>query len=102
MENATVVNTNGIEITTAYFNHSTATGALFSFVFISDSGYVDFSRSLLLPFDRNLSHDHRLPFDLYPGLYMIHVYDIEHNGTLYNGVGYPAVSTDVQMHQGIF
>ena len=84
-----------IEVKTVYSEHSTASGALFSFVFITDSGDVDFSRSFLLALDRNTSHNHSLPFDLYPGHYRVYVYDIEHDGTLHNGVGYPAVTQEL-------
>ena len=80
-----------VALTATYSEHSTASGALFSFVFITDSGDVDFSRSFLLALDRNTSHNHTLPFDLYPGHYRVYVYDIEYDGTLQNGVGYPAV-----------
>ena len=61
-------------------------------MFITDSGDVDFSRSFLLALDRNTSHNHTLPFDLYPGQYRVYVYDIEQDGTLHNGVGCPAVT----------
>jgi hypothetical protein len=71
-----------------YSEYSTASGALFSFVFITNRGDVDFSRSFLLTLDKNTS---LLPFDLYPGLYRIYVYNIEQDGTLSNGVGYPAL-----------
>ena len=81
-----------IVITALYSERSTASGALFSFVF---SGDVDFSRSFLLALDRNTSHNYTLPFDLYPGHYRVYVYDIEHDGTLLNGVGYPAVTEDL-------
>ena len=84
-----------ITVTTIYSEHSFARGALFSFVFITDSGDVDFSRSFLLALDRNTSHNHTLPFDLYPGHYRVCVYDIEHDGTLHNGVGYPAVAEEL-------
>ena len=78
-----------------YSEVSDASGALFSFVFITDSGDVDFGRSFLLALDRNTSHNHTLPFDLYPGHYRVYVYDIEHDGTLHNGVGYPAVREEL-------
>ena len=81
-----------IVITALYSEHSTASGALFSFVF---SGDVDFSRSFLLALDRNTSHNYTLPFDLYPGHYRVYVYDIEHDGMLLNGVGYPAVTGEL-------
>ena len=84
-----------ITVTTVYSEHSSARGALFSFVFITDSGDVDFSRSFLLALDRNTSDNHTLPVDLYPGHYRVYVYDIEHDGTLHNGVGYPAVTEEL-------
>ena len=84
-----------IAITTLYSVHSDARGALFDFVFIDDNGDVDFSRSVLLALDRNTSHNHTLPFNLYPGQYRVLVYDIESDGTLSNGVGYPAVTSKV-------
>ena len=93
MDAAIIQNLNGsIVLTTVYSEYSTASGALFSFVFTTDSGDVDFSRSFLLALDRNTSHNHTLPFDLHPGHYRVYVYDIEYNRTLHNGVGYPAVT----------
>ena len=61
-------------------------------MFIDDNGDVDFTRSVLLALDRNTSLHHTLPFNLYPGQYRVFVYDIESDGTLSNGVGYPAVT----------
>ena len=84
-----------IVLMTVYSEYSTASGALFSFVFVTDSGEVDFSRSFLLALDRNTSHNHTLPFDLYPGHYRVYVYDIEHDGTLQNGMAYPAVTENL-------
>ena len=78
-----------------YSKSSTAGGALFSFVFITDSGDVDFSRSFLLALDRNTSRNYTLPFNLYPGHYRVYVYDIERDGTLHSGVGYPAVTEEL-------
>ena len=94
--NATIDESNGsIVVTAAYSKRSTASGALFSFLFITDSGDVNFSRSFLLALDRNTSHNHTLPFDLYPGQYRVFIYDIEHDGTLHKGVGYPAVRDEI-------
>jgi hypothetical protein len=78
-------------IITEFSEHSTASGALISFAFITENGGVDFSRSFLLALDRNTSFNHTLSSDQYPGKYRVCVYDIEHNGALANGVGYPAV-----------
>ena len=95
IDDVAIEQVDGIVVTTVYSEYSTASGALFSFVFIADSGDVDFSRSFLLAFDRNTSHNHTLPFDLNPGQYRVYVYDIEHDGTLNNGVGYPAVTEEL-------
>ena len=67
-----------------------ALGTLFSFTFITDSGNVDFRRSILLPVDRNSSLSSALPIHLSPGQYRVHVYDIEQDGILNNGTNYPA------------
>jgi hypothetical protein len=80
---------------TEYSEHSTASGALYSFVYITESGGVDFTRSSLLAVDRNTSQNYALCFDLYPGHYIVHVYDIECDGALANGVGYPAVTGEL-------
>ena len=86
---------NAIALMTVYSDHFTASGAFFSFVFITDSGDVDFSRSFLLALDRNTSQNDTLPYILHPGCYSLYVYDIEHDGTLHNGVGYPAVTDEL-------
>ena len=99
--NATTTETddNEIVITTLYSEHSDARGALFEFVFIDDNGDVDFTSSVLLALDRNTSLHYTLPFNLYSGQYRVFVYDIESDGTLSNGVGYPAISKELE---GIF
>lgn len=76
-----VENYNGIEVT---FN-SDARGALFNFVFTNNT----FIHSTLVAFSNSSS---LLPFRLFSGLYIIFVHDIEHEGTLSSGVGYPAVT----------
>ena len=101
--NATTTETDddvvNIVITTLYSEHSDARGALFDFVFIDDNGDVDFTRSVLLTLDRNTSLKHTLPFNLYPGQYRVFVYDIESDGTLSNGVGYPAVTSELNIRR---
>ena len=78
---------------------SVTLGALFSFVFITDYGTVDFSRTTLLPLDRNNS---ALSLYLSPGQYQIHVYDIEQDGILNNGPNYPAAVQELELpHNGI-
>ena len=100
---STYIGTHAIEAVTLFENGAhgisfmvtydcgTVLGALFSFVFITDSGTIDFTRSQLLPVDRNSSV---LPIQLAPGQYQVHVYDIEQDGTLINSVNYPAVSKE--------
>ena len=81
-------------ISTTYFEDSPASGALYSFAFITYLGGVDFNRSFLLSLDRNTSQNYTQPLDLYSGHYRVYVYDIEHDGTLSSGVRYPAVVVD--------
>ena len=79
-----------INIQTLYSEGSAASGALFSFVFLTEDGGVDFNRSALLALDRNTSLNHTPPFNLHPGRYRVYVYDIEQDGTLSNGVYIPS------------
>jgi hypothetical protein len=81
---------NGISVSVEYRAHSTASGVLFSFVYISGDD-VDFNRSLLLTVDKKTSQNNTLPFDFYSGHYRIYIYDIEYDGTLFNGEVYPAL-----------
>ena len=78
-----------IAMTTEYFKSSTNKGALLFFSFTNGTS-INFSNSFYLSLDRNASHDYPLPGDLTPGLYLVFAYDIESDGTLHNGVGYPA------------
>jgi hypothetical protein len=93
--NATVIMEDEVILTVEFSEHSTASGALFSFVYITESGDLDFTRSFLLTLDRNSSYNYTLPSDLHPGHYMVHVYDIECDGVLSSGVGYPAVTDEL-------
>ena len=88
---------NKVKISTHYSKRSTASGALFSFVFLTEDGGVDFNRSVLLALDRSTSLNYTLPFNLHPGHYRVYVYDIEQDGTLSNGVLYPAVRNDLEI-----
>ena len=69
-------------------------------MFIDVNGNVDFTRSVLLALDRNTSLNYTLPFNLYPGQYRVFVYDIESDGTLSNGVGYPAIMSELSITTG--
>ena len=77
-------------VRTEYFEHSIAMGALIIFTFINEDRFIDFSRSSYLSLDRNASLNYTLPDDLTPGPYRVFAYDIERDGRLHNGVGYPA------------
>ena len=92
VKNISLQNDGGVRIKTEYSEQSNASGALFTFIFITESGDVDFNRSYLVALDRDTSLNYTLPFDLYPGYYRVYVYDIECDGMLANGVGYPAVN----------
>ena len=83
----------GSVIQTIYLEHTSAHGALFIFMFI-DGQVVDFSKSCYLALNRNSSLQHVLLFSLYPGDYQILVFDIEEDGTLLDGLGYPAVTIE--------
>ena len=72
-----------------------ALGTLFSFTFITDSGTVDFTRSILLPVDRNSSLSSILPIRLSPGQYRVHVYDIEALNE--DNVSYPAATQEMEL-----
>lgn len=86
MVGASVVeNNNGIEVTII---NSDARGALFNFVFTNNT----YTQSTLVALNVT-SSNYILPFELFSGLYIIFVHDIEYDGTLSNGVGYPAVTT---------
>ena len=83
-----------ITIQTDYFEHSSASGALFIFVFY-DSGAMDLTGTVYLALDRSTSHNHTLLYSLNRGGYRVLAYDIENDGTLASGVGYPAVSREL-------
>ena len=93
----TETESNAVSISTLYSEGSAARGALFSFVFLTEDGGVDFNRSALLVLDRNTSLNHTLPFNLHPGHYRVYVYDIESNGLLLDGTGYPAVTSELSV-----
>ena len=76
-------------MTTEYFKSSTNKGAFLFFSFTNGTS-IDFSKSFYLAMERNASYYYTLPDDLTPGLYHVYAYDIESDGTLHNGVGYPA------------
>ncbi len=92
IRNATVTEEDtGITVETDYFEHSSASGALFIFVPLDDSGAADLTRAIYLALNRSTSRNHGLSFSLSGGRMAVFVYDIERDGTLVSGVDYPAV-----------
>ena len=85
-----------INLLAVYSEHSCAAGALFILLFVNDNGTVDFTRSAYLALNRTTSLDYTPP---YSGQYQVFVYDIEQDGTLHNGVGYPAATTEFSIGQ---
>ena len=81
-------------VTTTYFQRSSERGALVFFINEGKDEVVDFTRSAIIALDKASSLSYTLPFELYAGKYRMLIYDIEQDGTLLSGVGYPAISTD--------
>ena len=88
-----------VNVMTLYFEGSSAAGALYEFIFITDSGAVDFTRSALVALNRSTSGNYVLPFNLSAGQYRVFVYDIEQNGTVWGGVQYPASRDEVTINE---
>lgn len=63
-------------------------------VYMNDRDEVDLSKSSLITLEKNIYPNSSLLQQLHHGRYIAFVYDIEHDGTLPNGVGYPAVITE--------
>ena len=81
-------------VSTTYFEHSNATGALFNFAYLNDKGDLSFT---LLPLSRRDSTEHNISnFSIFESLVRISVYDIESDGVLFSAddVHYPAVSME--------
>lgn len=86
MDVAPTKNNESVEI--SYYVSSDVSGALLNVVLLNGSS--DIQSSFIMPLDRNTP----LPSNWHPGHYKIYVYDIGSNGTLNNGVGYPAAFTN--------
>ena len=87
-----------VGVAVSYSEHSCAAGALLVLVFM-DGGTVDFTKTAFLALSRNTSLEYTLPFELHPGQYGVLVYDIESDGTLASGVGYPAVNRELFINE---
>ncbi len=85
---------NEIRVTITYSEKSTESGSLIHFTDQTNE-IVNFTRSAIMALNRSASLNYILPFDLYPGQYRVFVYDIEEDGTLLDGVSYPAVRADI-------
>ena len=84
-----------INVAIGYYSHSNTRGAFLSVVFITNDGDVDLTKSYLLSSERNSGNNNTLSQKMHsPGTYKVYVYDLEHDGTLPTGVGYPAASTE--------
>ena len=99
-EVAIVIVDDQIIIKTDYFEHSSASGALYIFVPLDVSGAVDLTRTVYLALDRNTSQNYMLPFSLSGERVAVFVYDIESNGTLASGLEYPAVENELIYENG--
>ncbi len=62
---------------------------------LDDSGAADLTRAVYLALNSSTSRNHTLPFSLSDGRIAVFVYDIESDGTLVSGVGYPAVNREL-------
>ncbi len=81
-----------VTVSVAYSEHLCAAGALIILVLRNGTENVGF---FFLALNRTASLSYTLPFELPPGQYGVLVYDIESDGTLVSGVGYPAVNREL-------
>ena len=88
-----LVNSNGntLQVVVTFFAESTARGAVMNCVSVNESGEINITSSVLLTLER-INSIAMSSFNLYPGQYQVFVCDIEQEGTLSSGVGYPAVT----------
>ena len=84
-------NGNTLEVVVTFFAESTARGAVMNCVSVNESGEINITSSVLLMLER-INSTAMASFNLYPGQYQVLVYDIEQDGTLSSGVGYPAIT----------
>ena len=98
MSETTTVDGQSLSVRVSYLKHSRAAGALLVLVFV-DCGIVNFNKTAFLALSRNSSLQYTLPFQLHPGQYGMFLYDIESDGTLASGVGYPAVNVELVVQE---
>ena len=88
-----------MEVSVSFSPGSVARGALLIIRGVVGTG----KSSLLLPLGRNMTSNYTLPFSLPTGQFRTFWYDIEENGTLTNGVNYPAVTGELtKMSTGMY
>ena len=88
----------GHTVVTNYFEHSTASGALIS-LFLDSDGDRNNIPIVYLPLDKETSLNYMIPYDLGYERIEVFVYDIERDGTLPDGVGYPATTSHFNTSQ---
>ena len=81
-----------VKCTVSFCEGVAADGVLLYYLFVTEDGNVDFSKSVLQVLDRNESMNHSLVF-YYDGQYQIYVYDITEGGTFASGIIPPSVTT---------
>ena len=82
---------NEIGVKVTYFDPASESGVIVAFISDGDDPqFVNFTRSITVALDRSTSVNYTLPFQLYPGQHRVLVYDVEEDGTLQEGIGYPA------------
>ena len=93
IRNAVITDDSKPILQTDYFEHSSASGALFILVPVNDyEADVDLTQAVYLALDADTSLSHMVPFNLNAGRMAVFVYDIESDGMLASGVSYPAVT----------
>ena len=93
------VHTDPLRVHTEYSPNSNASGVLYGFFYIGESG-VDFSISAYFALSRNDSLSYELPSPLPAGVYIVHTYVIEQNGLLSSGEAFPATTDFFSGNEG--
>ena len=94
IKDATITIRERITVEATYTEQSLATGALFIIVpYIN--GAMDSTRAVYLALDKIDSRSYLIPFSLRGERIAVFVCDIESDGTLTSGVGFPAVHKEM-------
>ena len=92
-----IYDNNTVGVSIAYHAGSTAKGALLNFMFETGNGSIDYEKSVILLVKLNITRGYILPIRLFPGQYRVFFHDIEQSGTLLSGLGYPALSQQLNI-----